>query len=92
MKSSQVIGNSVFVASSSPLIRTAIPIRVTQLRGLIWRNPFQSGMFGRMNPARTTDNDYIDFLIASPAVVSATEAARVQPIRPHASAHDSFTR
>jgi hypothetical protein len=45
-----------------------------------------------MNPARTTDGDYIDFLIGSPAVVSATEAARVQPARPLAPAHDSFTR
>ena len=45
-----------------------------------------------MNPARTTDDDYIDFLIGSPTVVSATEAARVQPVRPLAPAHDSFTR
>jgi putative transposase len=45
-----------------------------------------------MNPARTTDDDYIDFLIGSPTTVSATEAARVQPVRPLAPAHDSFTR
>jgi putative transposase len=45
-----------------------------------------------MNPARATDDDYIDFLIGSPAVVSATEAARVQPARPLAPAHDAFTR
>ena len=45
-----------------------------------------------MNPARTTDEGYIDFLIGSPTVVSATEAARVQPIHPTAPAHDSFTR
>ena len=45
-----------------------------------------------MNPARTTDEGYIDFLIGSPTAVSATEAARVQPVRPHAPAHDSFTR
>ena len=45
-----------------------------------------------MNAARTTDGDYIDFLIGSPTVVSATEAARVQPARPQAPAHDSFTR
>lgn len=45
-----------------------------------------------MNPLRTTAADYIDFLIGSPAVVSATEAARVQPDRPEAPAHDSFTR
>jgi len=45
-----------------------------------------------MNPPRSTDQDDIDFLIASPTVVSATEAARVQPDRPAAPAHDSFTR
>ena len=45
-----------------------------------------------MNPARATDEGSIDFLIGSPTVVSATEAARVQPVRPHAPAHDSFTR
>lgn len=45
-----------------------------------------------MNPARSTDEGYIDFLIGSPAVVSATEAARVQPVHPFAPAHDSFTR
>jgi len=45
-----------------------------------------------MNPPRTTADDYIDFLIGSPAVVSATEAARVRPARPLAPAHDSFTR
>lgn len=45
-----------------------------------------------MNPPRSTDRDYIDFLIGSPTVVSATEAARVQPDRPAAPAHDSFTR
>ncbi len=55
------------------------------------RNPVPSGRFGGMNPARTTAEDYIQFLIASPAVVSATEAARVQPARPAAPAHDSFT-
>lgn len=45
-----------------------------------------------MNPVRATDEAYIDFLIGSPRVVSATEAARVQPARPHAPAHDAFTR
>ena len=45
-----------------------------------------------MSRPRCTDEDYIDFLIASPKVVSATEAARVQPDRPDAPAHDSFTR
>ena len=45
-----------------------------------------------MNPARATDDAYIQFLIGSPHVVSATEAARVQPDHPTAPAHDSFTR
>jgi hypothetical protein len=45
-----------------------------------------------MNPPRCTDRDYIDFLLAAPGAVSATEAARVQPERPNAPAHDAFTR
>jgi putative transposase len=45
-----------------------------------------------MNPARCHETDYLDFLLATPKVCSATEAARVQPPRPHAPAHDSFTR
>lgn len=45
-----------------------------------------------MNAPRCTVQDYIDFLLASPKVVTATEAARVQPPRPHAPAHDAFTR
>src|SRR5262245_20270597 len=49
-------------------------------------------MLGRMNPARTPGEAYIQFLIGSPAAVSATEAARVQPLHPLAPAHDSFTR
>ncbi len=42
-----------------------------------------------MTPARATAEDSIPFRIASPVVVSATEAARVRPAAP---AHDSFTR
>ena len=45
-----------------------------------------------MNAPRATDDGYIQFLIGSPVVVSATEAARVQPERPNAPAHDAFTR
>jgi hypothetical protein len=45
-----------------------------------------------MNPPRATDRDYIDFLIGTPRVASATEAARVQPPDPKAPAHDAFTR
>jgi putative transposase len=45
-----------------------------------------------MTAPRCTVPDYIDFLLATPKVVSATEAARVQPDRPHPPAHDAFTR
>jgi putative transposase len=45
-----------------------------------------------MNPPRVTDRDYIEFLLATPRVATATEAARVQPNRPNAPAHDAFTR
>ena len=45
-----------------------------------------------MNPPRATDQDYIEFLLATPRVATATEAARVQPTRPNAPAHDAFTR
>jgi putative transposase len=45
-----------------------------------------------MNPARVQPEDYIQFLLATPKVCSATEAARVQPTVPNAPAHDAFTR
>lgn len=45
-----------------------------------------------MNRPRCTDTDYIDFLVASPRVVSGTEAARTAPRRDNAPAHDAFTR
>ncbi|MDQ2785079.1 MAG: hypothetical protein M3Y58_08760 [Chloroflexota bacterium] len=45
-----------------------------------------------MNPPRCTATDYVDFLVATPRAVSATVAARVQPRRADASAHDAFTR
>lgn len=45
-----------------------------------------------MNPPRVTPEDYIDFLIATPKAASAAEAARVQPDKPLAPAHDAFTR
>ena len=56
------------------------------------RNPFWVVTLSDMNPARTTAEAYIQLLIASPAIVSATEAARVQPARPAAPAHDAVTR
>jgi len=45
-----------------------------------------------MNQPRCTDHDDINFLVATPRAVSGMEAARVQPRRPHAPAHDAFTR
>ncbi len=42
--------------------------------------------------AKCNEQDYINFLIASPKVVSCTEAARVQPSQADPPAHDSFTR
>lgn len=45
-----------------------------------------------MNPPKVTDEDYIQFLIATPKVCSATEVARVQPEEANAPQHDAFTR
>lgn len=45
-----------------------------------------------MNPQRVQPEDYIQFLLATPKVCSALEAARVQPAVPNAPAHDAFTR
>jgi putative transposase len=45
-----------------------------------------------MNAPRCTATAYIDFLVATPRIVSCAEAARVQPRRADAPAHDAFTR
>ncbi len=45
-----------------------------------------------MNALRCSDEDYLQFLLAAPRVVSATEAARMQPRDARAPAHDAFTR
>jgi len=45
-----------------------------------------------MNPPRVSDDAYINFLIATPKVASACEAARVHPHTPAAPAHDSYSR
>jgi len=45
-----------------------------------------------MNAARTTETDYINFLIATPHSYSCVEAARVQPEAADKPAHDSITR
>jgi putative transposase len=45
-----------------------------------------------MNPPKCKADDYINFLIATPRQVSATEAARVQPEQEEPPAHDAFTR
>lgn len=45
-----------------------------------------------MNPPKATDEDYINFIIATPRDVTATEAERVQPESTNAPKHDAFTR
>lgn len=45
-----------------------------------------------MNPPKISDEDYINFIIATPREVTATEAERVQPDSTNAVAHDAFTR
>lgn len=45
-----------------------------------------------MNPPKCSDDDYINFVIASPRSGSATEAAKVQGDEEQAPAHDAFTR
>lgn len=45
-----------------------------------------------MNPAKCSDIDYINFIIATPRVVTATEAAACQPDHSSAPKHDAFTR
>ena len=45
-----------------------------------------------MNPPRADANDYINFMLATPAVYSCLEAGRVQPESANRPAHDAFTR
>jgi putative transposase len=45
-----------------------------------------------LNPAKCSDLDYINFLIASVGVFSCTEAARCQVARANNPSHDAFTR
>jgi hypothetical protein len=45
-----------------------------------------------MSAPKCQPEDYINFLVASPRVVSGTEAARAQPEQPDPPAHDAFTR
>ena len=45
-----------------------------------------------MNPPKCSDDDYINFVIATPRSVSATEAAKAQGDEEQAPAHDAFTR
>ena len=50
-------------------------------------------MIGGMNAPRATGESYVQFLLATPEVASATEAARVQPDHlPRPPGHDAFTR
>src|SRR5215213_5204542 len=45
-----------------------------------------------MNPPKVNEEDYINFVIATPRQLTATEAERVQPASKNAPAHDAFTR
>jgi len=45
-----------------------------------------------MNPPKVRDEDYINFIIATPRIVTATEASACQPESKDAPAHDAFTR
>lgn len=45
-----------------------------------------------MNPPKCSDEDYINFVIATPRTVTATEASRVQPEGAKMPQHDAFTR
>jgi len=45
-----------------------------------------------MNPPKVNEEDYINFVIATPKQLTATEAERVQPESRNAPAHDAFTR
>lgn len=45
-----------------------------------------------MNPPNVDDETYINFLIATPTVCNATEAARVQPEAADPPAHNALTR
>ena len=45
-----------------------------------------------MNPPKCNNDDYIDFLIATPNNYSCLEAEKVQPQVDNAPAHDSLTR
>jgi putative transposase len=45
-----------------------------------------------MNPPKCSDEEYVNFVIAAPKQLTATEAARVQPESKHAPAHEAFSR
>ena len=45
-----------------------------------------------MNPPKVCDEDYLNFLIATPRVCSGTEAARTSPVGEAPPAHHAFTR
>ena len=45
-----------------------------------------------MNPPKVRDEDYINFIIATPRTVTAAFASSCQPDSTNAPAHDAFTR
>ncbi len=60
--------------------------------GYALRSGAGAGSVGGMNPPRASDEDYIQFPIATPSACSAVEAARCQPRSTEAPAHDAFSR
>jgi hypothetical protein len=52
----------------------------------------QIGYIFFMNPPKCSENDYINFLIATQKVFSCTEAGKVQPDAADAPSHDSISR
>ncbi len=46
----------------------------------------------RMNAPKVSDEDYINFIVATPRTCSGVEAARTTPVEDSPPAHDAFTR
>lgn len=49
-------------------------------------------ILGGMNPPRVSEQDLVQFLVATPKVCSAAEAGRLHGQQPDAPAHDAFSR
>ncbi len=65
-------------------MKNLIRLGITQLT----ENAIKTGM----NPPKCDEQDYINFLVATPRAFSALGSARVQPDGSNPPAHDAFTR